>query len=439
MGTWYMDVAKNKKDNMQVINLRSSEIDEVLSQPPAWLVSWGITVFFFVILVLIAVSWFVKYPDLVSGSMQIVGDEFPKSVNAKSDGKLTRLFSKEGDLVQKGQHLAFLESTANADEVLQLESVVDSLIKCSQHNELAKMYNSQMPFYFQLGELQKSFQTFQDSYVRAKALLRGGAFDQKQNALNEDLIQLSMLENNLNTQIINHRSDLELSEADLRMNRKLHREKVIADVEMRRSQSFFIAKKQVFDQAQTNLNNNGMAQNQKRQELLELKKTRTELKNGLLQAINTLKSDIESWKQRFVAAAPASGKVSFLMPLQEGQTVKTGQELFYVMPQNSGFHGEMRVGQYNFGKIRPQQSVIVKLPSYPSQEFGSIEGKIASISELPKDSTYLVRVAFPKGLLTSLKKKLPFRNGTTATGEIITEDLRLIERLFYNFKKALVR
>jgi multidrug resistance efflux pump len=423
----------------EAINLRSSEVDEVLSQPPAWLVSWGITVFFFVLLVLLAVGWFIRYPDLVSGNMQIVGDEFPKSVNAKSDGKLTKLFSKEGDLVQKGQHLAFLESTANPDEVLQLELIIDSLVKCGQHNELAKMYGLQLSFYFQLGELQKSFQTFQDSYVRAKALLKGGAFDLKQAALENDLTQFLILENNLNTQVINHKSDLELSEADLIMNRKLHTEKVIADVEMRRSQSIYIAKKQVFDQAQTNFNNNGVAQNQKRQELLELEKNRTELQNGLLQAINTLKSDIEAWKQRFVAAAPASGKVSFLMPLQEGQTVKTGQELFYVMPQAAGFHGEMYVGQYNFGKIQRGQEVIVKLPSYPFQEFGSVEGKITSISALPKDSIYLVKVIFPVGLLTSSKKQLPFKNGMTATGEIITKDLRLVERLFYGFRKMLKR
>jgi len=423
----------------ETINLRSSEIDEVLSQPPAWLVRWGISVFFFVLLILVAVGWFVKYPDLINGPMRIVGDEFPKSVNAKSDGKLVKLFSKEGQLVQKGQYLAFLESTANPEEVLQMESVIDSLVKCSLQQKLAKMYASPMPLYFQLGELQKSFQTFQDSYIRAKALLKNGAFDQKQAALKSDLTQLSILENNLNTQVINHKSDLELAEADLLMNRKLHQQKVIADVEMRRAQSFFIAKKQIFDQAQTNFNNNGMAQNQKRQDLLELEKTRVELQNGLLQAINTLKSDVEAWKQRFVVVAPASGKVSFLVPLQEDQTVKTGQELFYVMPQASGFHGEMYVGQYNFGKIRLRQEVIVKLPSYPFQEFGTITGKIAAISTLPKDSTYLVKISFPAGLVTSSKKQLPFKNGMTATGEVITEDLRLVERIFYSFRKMLKR
>lgn len=100
-------------DHIDTIHLRSSEVDEILSQPPSWLVRWGITMFFFVLLILIFVGWFVKYPDLVKGPLRIVGDDFPKSANAKSDGKLVKLFTKEGNQVQKAQPLAYLESTAN--------------------------------------------------------------------------------------------------------------------------------------------------------------------------------------------------------------------------------------------------------------------------------------------------------------------------------------
>jgi multidrug resistance efflux pump len=421
------------------IHLRGSEVDEVLSAPPVWLVSWGITVFFFVLLLLGAVSWFVKYPDLVSGSLRIVSDDFPKSVHAKTDGKIEVLFTKEGDEVVKGQPLAYLESTANPEEVFALERITNTLIQYSQKNALSSMLALPIPFYFRLGEMQKSFQNFQDSYIRAKSLQKGGAFDQKQAALQNDLTQLSLLKDNLHTQIINHQSDLQLAEHDLTMNRKLQQEKVVAEVEVRRSQSIFIAKKQVLDQAKTAFNNNGMAQNQKKQELLELDKSRVELQNAFFQALNTLKSDIEAWKLRFVISAPISGKVSFLTPLQEGQTVKAGQELFYILSKKVAFHGEMVVGQYNLGKVKTGQEVIIKLPSYPFEEFGTVQGQISSISTLPRDSVYLLQVSFPKGLVTSSQKQIPFRNGMTATGEIITEELRLIERLFYDFHRMLKR
>lgn len=421
------------------IDLRSSEVDEVLSQPPPWLIRWGITVFFMVLMILLAVGWFVEYPDLVKAPLKVVATDFPKAVNARSEGVLIKLWAKDGMNVKKGQHLAYLETTANIDEVLGLDTVVSQLVKNQRSNDLERIHGISIPLYFQLGELQKPYQTFQDAYIRSKALLKGGAVEQKRIALNNDLTQLGLLRENLQTQLQNYQKDFELTEEDNRMNRKLHEEKVIADVELRRSQSQYISKKQTLDQAQTAFNNNGMAQNQKNQELLELEKMRVEQLNGLFQAINTLKSDIEAWKQRFVSIAPTTGKISFITPLQEGQTIKSGQELFYVLPPHSGNEGQMYVGQYNFGKVKSGQEVIVKFASYPYQEFGTVRGRIASISDIPKDTSYLVKVTFPKGLLTSSHKTLPFRNGMTATGEIVTEDLKLIERLFYDFRKILKR
>ena len=190
---------------------------------------------------------------------------------------------------------------------------------------------------------------------------------------------------------------------------------------------------------QSSMKNNVMSQNQKQQEILELDKTITEQKNALIQAMHTLKSDIEAWKQRYIAIAPTTGKVVFLTSLQENQLVKTGQELLYILPNGEGFHGEMNIGQFNFGKIKQGQEIIVKLQSYPYEEYGTLRGQIQSISEIPKDSIYFVKVNFPKGLTTSANKTIPFRNGMTASCEIITEDKRLIERFLKEFMRIFER
>jgi hypothetical protein len=80
--------------------------------------------------------------------------------------------------------------------------------------------------------------------------------------------------------------------------------------------------------------------------------------------------------------------------------------------------------------------VLVKFPSYPFQEFGIVVGHIEAVAEMPKDTAYVVRVRFPKGLVTSSQKVIPFRNGLMASGEIITENLNLIERLFYELRRV---
>jgi len=42
-------------------------------------------------------------------------------------------------------------------------------------------------------------------------------------------------------------------------------------------------------------------------------------------------------------------------------------------------------------------------------------------------------------LVTSYNKEIPFKQEMRGTAEIITEDLRLIERFFYQFKELVSR
>ena len=67
-----------------------------------------------------------------------------------------------------------------------------------------------------------------------------------------------------------------------------------------------------------------------------------------------------------------------------------------------------------------------------------LEGRVESISLTPRNNLYLVEVSLPKGLVTTYNKKLELKNEMSGTAEIITEDLRLIERLFYQVR-AIIR
>lgn len=429
----------NNGNDGRMPELRSSEVNEVLSKPPAWLIRWGITVFFFVLVLMLAVTWFIRYPDLVSGSLEIVSQNLPKSVIAKTDGKLVKLLTTDGQTVKEGQRIAFLESTANHEEVLILNDLTDSLVNVTANDNLSAAYTVDIPSFFQLGELQKSYQVFQETFTRVKSFVGNGTYLQKRKMLENDFAQLNSLQSNLKNQLQNNQKDLALAEDELESQKRLQEKGYVSKNDYRQALSKVLGKLQSNEQMQSSIKNNVMSQNQKQQEILELDKTITEQKNALIQAMHTLKSDIEAWKQRYVAIAPTAGKVVFLTSLQENQLVKTGQELLYVLPNGEGFHGEMNIGQFNFGKVKRGQEIIVKLQSYPYEEYGTLRGQIQSISEIPKDSVYFIKVNFPKGLITSANKTIPFRNGMTATGEIITEDKKLIERVFKEFIRIFER
>ena len=51
------------------IELRSEEVQEVMGQIPAWIVRWGITLLFLVVVALLVGSCFFKYPDVITADM----------------------------------------------------------------------------------------------------------------------------------------------------------------------------------------------------------------------------------------------------------------------------------------------------------------------------------------------------------------------------------
>ena len=420
-----------------LIELRSGEVDEVLNEPPSWLMHWGITIFFAIIFLLLAISWFVKYPDLVKAPLKMVAVNRPKMVNTRMEGRLVRLFVRNGELIQKGQRLADLESTANHEEVLALDTLLSKLVHLISLNQANRVYSFPVPFYFHLGELQKPYQTFQEAFIRSRAINIDGAYSKKRAILQNDLVQLRALHNSIKKQILDAQSDFSLVQDDLSMQDKLLHDKVVSNAEHRQTRSKYISKKQLYEQAQSSLHSNLLLQNQEQQELVELDKTVAEQKNAFLQALNTLKSDLEAWKQRYIIISPTTGKISFLASFQEGQLLESGQELFYIAPLGKDYYGEMYLGHYNFGKVKRGQTIIIKFKGYPYQEFGTVEAKIESIAELPTDTTYLVRVNFPKELVTSTGKRLSFRHGMIADAEIVTENMSLLSRIFNESRRLM--
>ena len=78
--------------------------------------------------------------------------------------------------------------------------------------------------------------------------------------------------------------------------------------------------------------------------------------------------------------------------------------------------------------------------NYPAKEFGILTGKVKSISLTPdEEGNRLIDVAFPNGIETSYKKKIEFQQEMAGSADIVTEDLRLIERFFYQFKDMFKR
>lgn len=69
-----------------------------------------------------------------------------------------------------------------------------------------------------------------------------------------------------------------------------------------------------------------------------------------------------------------------------------------------------------------------------------LEGKVNTISQVPDaNGIYYVQVSLSDTLITSYQKEIQLQQETSVIAETVTEDLRLIERFFYQFKEVFSR
>jgi multidrug resistance efflux pump len=426
-----------------------NEIEEIISNKPPFIVRWGTVYFFFLLLLITLISWFIKYPDIVAAKARLNSVNAPKQVITRTEGKLIKIAVKENERVEAGQLLGYMESIANPQSVIEISKQIDSinnLILANRTDEIVKFFPSNTsPFGVgregagALGELQSPYQIFIQTFISFKGYLSSGFYLRKKAMLQTDMQNIQKLNTILATQKKLLGQDLSLSQQTFSANDSLAAEKVISQLDYRNEKSKLIAKQLSLPQINSSIVSNESLQNEKRKEIAELENQITVQKNTFIQALETLKSQIQAWEFKYLLKAPVSGAVSFTGFFQESQEMKAGQSLFYVQPDNTSYFVEMLIPQYNFGKIKQGQKVLLKFQAYPSEQYGSVVGKIDYINNTPSDSGYLAKVILPDGLITNYKKPLQYRNGLFAQADIITEDMRLLERFYYNINKQLKR
>jgi multidrug resistance efflux pump len=408
----------------------TDDMQDIITTVPSWILRWGITLFFCILVLIISLSGLIKYPDIVKTKLKIESPNAPKPVVSKVSGKLVRLLVKENAAVVTGQALAYIESTGDHDKIWNLTTNLKELQdQVLQNKPVNQVFFSQSDN-IQLGELQSAYQIFYQEYLNYKSAINDGFYLKKKAFLQNDLLDLTKQIQQLNQQKqIQERSFL-IADDDYQMHIKLEKERVETPAELRQQESKYLAQKSPLVQTESALitaNNNYSG---KQKDILELDNQIREEKAKFLQALNSLISQAEDWKSKYILTASQSGKLSYAGIVQENQVLNAGQEVFNINPGNEAFFGQMAIPQDNMGKIKEGQEVLVKLKSYPFEEYGMIRGKISYIADIPyKDSVFVSKVDFKIRSASDMKKPIHLKQGMMADAEIVTQDATILQRI----------
>ena len=421
------------------IELRSEEVQEILTRVPHWMIRWGNVVILLLLFLVFLVSWFVKYPDIIATEIVITTQIPPEKLIARTSGRIEAILIEDKEIISKNTPLAVIENAANYKDIFLLKSIVDTI----------NLDKNPFPFHLlkitQLGEVESSFALFQKEYIAEELNSKLQPYKVENNAQNYESQQLRERLQLLVAQKGITQNELVLQKNDLERYESLFKKGIIAAQEIEKQRLLYLQAEKNYKSLLSSVSQmksylNDLNRTTKTTKINATKETVT-LERNVFQSFYELKKVIKNWELNYVLRSSIEGKVTFLQIWTENQTVNAGDNVFAIIPSDGkNYLGKVKAPAQNSGKIQVGQDVNIRLANFPDREFGMLKGKINAISLTPdKERNLLIDVSLPEGLITSYKKQITFQQEMSGSAEIVTEDLRLIERLLYQFRDVFRR
>ncbi|RZL32417.1 MAG: HlyD family efflux transporter periplasmic adaptor subunit [Pedobacter sp.] len=427
---------ETKRDKLDEVELRSEAVQDILAEPPHWMFRWGNLVILALLLMVLLMSYFIKYPEFVPATIIVTSQNPPEKLQFRTDSKIEKVLVRDNQEVKKDEILMILQSTANFNDVLQLKSIIDSI----STTELVA-FPIERTSKYKLGELQSDYNNFAKAFQDEKLFTTLKPYSPENIATSQNITANRNRILVLKRQKTIELSKLELVKKNYQRAQQLLNQKVISTFEFENEKIKFL-------QAQQSLENIDISLSQTEETIFNLNKTKSgtninaekdkvNFASQTLQLLEQLRRSLRAWEQSYLIVSSINGVASFQQFWGENQFVKRGEPILSILPlDKKALIGKMLVHAVNSGKIAKGEKVLIKLDNYRYQEYGIVEGYVQNISFTPDDKgNYYVDVLLPKGLKTSYKKVLPFDKELKGNAEIVTKDLRLIERFFYQIRK----
>ena len=415
------------------LNTDRDDIQRILGNPPGWALRWGITALFVGVALVLGMAWLVKYPDVITARVVIVTENPPVRVFARSNGKISQLLVKDKAPIAAGQVIAVLENTAELEDVLQLEGQIVQLEGIAEPEGLVEI---QLPEGLRLGELQSAYAAYQQAVHDFQFFERRQGVFARIASLKQQIRYLEGLNRSLEQQEQTLSREVAIAQNNLERNRQLFASGTISEVDFEQSETNYLQYRRQLESLQSRVLNNKLQIEQFQSEIIELRQSRMD---GSMQKwlatrelLGRLDSELELWKQSYLVTSPITGRVSLTRVWGPQQFVQANEAVATVVPGAGAGEivGKAALPTFNSGKVKPGMRTNIQLDGYPYQEFGVLQGQVKSIALVPDQETYLLEISLPDSLTTSYHRTIPFTQELPGQARIITEDRRILDRVF---------
>ena len=463
-----------------------SLLDEPPSTLPAKLIFGGIVFCLFFILW----AWFGKIDKVGKAQGRLVPRGEAYKVESIESAKISEIAVKEGQQVQAGQLIARLDSDQETKEVERLKDLISayelelnqkrnllekaeletktnqmiaesevqgqqsavesaiSKLKVSRDSlerrqselkaQLSRQGNVENLSALdreKLGQLEEELKQHQQRLERLKPLAEQGAISQ------EAIFQAQQAQRETEKQLIEYRqATISNTEEQIFRSGQASRE---IEANIAEIQGQLVSEQKEIEQLEAQLTQKKAdrqridleAQQKAEQLKLEIGQTQTkiaETKNQLASATSRL--------EKTALRSPVAGTVLAFNVSNTGKVVQPGETVAEIAPSKAQLVLSAALPDREAGFVEIGMPAQVKFDAYSYQDYGTIPGKIISVSTDAKtDETlgaiYRVKIELERDYVTEDLKKVLFKPGQTATADIVIRQQRIIDVLLEPIKK----
>lgn len=418
--------------------LYSDPVKEIMGNPPARIVRWGTMVMFAAFVLLILFAWLIRYPDTIPAPVEITTSNPPVTLVTKITGNIKYVYVREKERVTAGQLLAVMETAASIDEIELLKHSIDTVRRPDLLDPRHLRTISS------LGELEEPYTAFVKNLSELRNYIDNDLYGNKIKSLSDEIRGIQEYINRLTVKEKLFTDNQKLEAKKFRRDSLLFADRVIPESDLERSHQSLIRLNIDLQQVRLDHSQKSIELAEKRQLVKDYSITRVDdqqkLSGVLNQSFMNLKAQIKIWENTYLLISPVDGIVSFTQYWKANQTVLKDEPVVTVVPVESGnFLGRVSLKMQRSGKVKPGQKVNIKLSGYPYLEYGMVRGVVKSKSLVPSKEAYIIEIDLPEGLTTLYGMKLDFNQNMQGTAEIITEDVRLLQKIVNPFRYMISR
>ena len=402
---------------------------KIISQVPSGIVRWGMAALLGVMFGLVGICWFVQYPDVLHATVVVTTTDPPYTFVSRASGHLV-LLKKENEPIKMGELFAYIRTSVNPSTVALLERQVkeSTLFSVTDFAET-------------LGEFESDYGQLRSAALNVQLLKENASFQNQIRQLQKQKSTYLRLQRTLQRQEKLARQELLLAREKYEMDSLLYSQQVLATLEFNKENGAWIQQQRSYGNVESSLINNELQIDQLSKQISDLEIQEIEEGQKLDAIFNNskkvLQAHIDKWKESYLYIAPIEGKVAYIGLLDTEMFVDVLRPVFSILPMKESLIARAELPLHNSGKVKEGQKVNIRLENYPYEQFGIVSGIVSAISLVPNEKKYQVSISLPNGLQTNQNRILPFKQQLSGTTEIITEELRLVERFFYQFRKLI--